>query len=77
MRYLIYGDMLVWQFDEPAAEGTSVRVSGDSYVYQSPRSIWGYGDGPVTEEGAVWLEVTYGRGLKVGGGPIEEPIVIQ
>ncbi len=77
MRYLIYGDMLVWQFDEPAAEGTSVRVSGDSYVYQSPRSIWGYGAGPVTEEGAVWLEVTYGRGLKVGGGPIEEFIVIQ
>ena len=77
MRYLIYGDMLVWQFDEPAAEGTSVRVSGDSYVYQSPRSIWGYGAGPVTEEGAVWLEVTYGKGLAVGGGPIEEPIVIQ
>ena len=77
MRYLIYGDLLVWQFDDPVAEGASVRVSGDSYVYQSPRSIWGYGTGPVSEQGAVWLEVAYGRGLKVGGGPIQESIVIR
>lgn len=77
MRYVLYGDMLVWQFDDPAAAGTPVRVSEDFYIHQSPRSIWGYGAGPVTEEGAVWLEVTYARGLKHGGGPIEDAIAIQ
>jgi hypothetical protein len=77
MRYVIYGDMLVWQFDGPEAEGTPVKVSENFYIHQSPRSIWGYGAAPVTEEGAVWLEVTYARGLQVGGGPIEESIAIQ
>ena len=77
MRYVIYGDMLVWLFDGPEAEGTPVNVSEDSYIHQSPRSIWGYGTGPVTQDGAVWLEVTYARGLEHGGGPIEEPIVID
>jgi len=77
MRYVLYGDMLVWQFDDPAAAGTPVRVSEDFYIHQSPRSIWGYGAGPVTEEGAVWLEVTYARGLEHGGGPIEDAIAVQ
>jgi len=52
-------------------------VSQDFYIHQSPRSIWGYGAGPVTKEGAVWLEVTYARGLEHGGGPIEDAIAIQ
>jgi hypothetical protein len=77
MRYVLYGDMLVWQFDDPAAEGTPVRVSEDFYIHQSPRSIWGYGAGPLTEDGAVWLEVTYAKGLKHGGGPIEDAIAVQ
>ncbi len=77
MRYMIYGDMLVWQFDGPAAAGTPVTVSENFYIHQSPKSIWGYGDGPVTKQGAVWLEVTYARGLEHGGGPIENAITIQ
>jgi hypothetical protein len=77
MRYMLYGDMLVWEFGGPGAEGTSVRVSPDFYIHQSPRSIWGYGAGPVTQEGAVWLEVMYAKGLEHGGGPIESPVAIQ
>jgi hypothetical protein len=77
MRYMLHGEMLVLQFDGPEAEGTAVKVSKDYYIHQSPRSIWGHGDGPVTEEGAVWLEVTYARGLEHGGGPIENAITIE
>lgn len=73
MRYVIYGDMKVWTFDSPRDAGEAVDVREDYFIYQPPRSIWGYGDGPVSEGGAFWLEVTYARGLSHGGGPIEEP----
>jgi hypothetical protein len=31
----------------------------------------------VTEEGTVWLEGSYAKGLEAGGGPIEKPIAMQ
>lgn len=77
LRYMIYGDMKVWQFDSPDDDGAAVEVKEDFFIYQPPRSIWGYGDGPVTEKGAQWLEVTYAKGLSHGGGPIEEPKVLR
>ena len=77
MRYLIFGDMKVWVFDGPDDAGTAVDVEEDYFIYQPPRSIWGYGDGPVSKEGAFWLEVTYARGLTRGGGSIEEPTALE
>ncbi|MEE8307925.1 MAG: hypothetical protein V3R81_11715 [Gammaproteobacteria bacterium] len=73
LRYMLYGAMKVWSFDGPNSAGEAAEVKEDFFIYQPPRSIWGYGSGPVTEEGAVWLEVTYANGLAVGGGPLEEP----
>lgn len=79
MRYMIFGEMKVWQFeDDDDKAGTPVDVKGDYFIYQPPRTIWGYGEGPVTGVyGATWLEVTYARGLSHGGGRIEEPKVID
>ena len=71
MRYMVWGEMKVWQFKNPQDAGEAVKVSEDHFIYQPPRSIWGYGAGPVSERGAIWLEVTYAKGLKRGGGPIE------
>ena len=74
MRYLIFGEMKVWQFKDEDDDGTPVDVKADYFFYQPPRTIWGYGNGPVTGVyGATWLEVTYARGLSHGGGRIEEP----
>ena len=73
LRYMIWGSMKVWQFQTPADAGKAYKVSEDYFIYQPPRTIWGYGPGPVTDEGAIWLEVTYAKGLTHGGGPIEEP----
>lgn len=73
LRYMVWGEMKVWQFDGPADAGRAVKVGEDYFIYQPPRSIWGYGSGPVTDTGAIWLEVTYAKGLKHGGGPIEAP----
>lgn len=73
LRYMIWGEMTVWQFDGPKDAGKPYRVGEDYFIYQPPRAIWGYGDGPVTEGGAIWLEVTYSKGLKhAGAGPIEQ-----
>jgi len=67
--------MVVWSFNDPQGAGQAFHAKENSFIYQPPRSLWGYGEGEVTKEGAVWLEVTYARGLKVGGGPIETPRV--
>jgi|GEM_PF-1002229 len=73
LRYMIWGEMQVWQFDGPDDPGTPVTVDEDYFIYQPPRAIWGYSDEPVSEKGAIWLEVTYARNLKHdGGGPIED-----
>ena len=35
-------------------------------------SFWGWGEGPLTEKGAMWLEVTYADATTQRGvGPIE------
>lgn len=76
LRYMIWGDLTVWQFKNPEDVGKAYKVTPDYFVYQPPRSIWGYGSEPVTEKGAIWLEVTYARGLKHSEGPIEAPNVL-
>lgn len=77
IRYVLYGDLQVWTFKDSEDTGTPVQARKDFFIYQPARSIWGYGEGPVTDEGAVWLEVTYAKGLEVGGGAIEEATVIR
>jgi hypothetical protein len=77
IRYVLYGDLNVWSFDNENASGKPEKVGRDYFIYQPAQSIWGFGPGPVTENGAVWLEVTYAKGLSVGGGPIEEPTYIR
>ena len=73
LRYVLYGDMRVWSFASPTDEGATTEAKQDYFIHQPPATLWGYGEGPVTQGGAVWLEVTYSQGLKVGGGPIESP----
>jgi hypothetical protein len=78
MRYVIYGDMKVWLFDGPADNNPrAVSVGEDFFIYQPARSVWGYGSGPVSEIGAIWLEVTYAHGVEHGNGPIEEPVKMK
>ena len=78
MRYLIFGEMKVWQFEDDDDDGTPMDAKADFFIYQPPRTIWGYGDGPITGVyGATWLEITYARGLSHGGGRIEEPRIIE
>jgi len=72
LRYMVWGEMKVWQFKDPSDAGKAVRVGEDHFIYQPPRAIWGYGPGSVSDKGAIWLEVTFAKGLRHGDEPIEE-----
>ena len=75
--YVIYGDLVINQLSEPGAAGAPTKLTRDFFVHQAPYSLFGFGDGPVTEAGAVWLEVIYAKGLAVGGGEIEIPSHVE
>jgi hypothetical protein len=76
LRYMLYGSMNVWQFDG-RQPGEVVEVGENVLVHQRARGIWGYGEGPITQHGAVWLEVTYAGELEHGHGPIPEPGIVE
>lgn len=67
--YLLYGDLRVW----PGQDSTSRHVEADTLIHQPAGALSGFGNGPVSKRGAVWLEVTYARGYETGQGPIEKP----
>lgn len=71
--YMLYGDLTLNQRDKPGGSGKPARLTRDFFVWQAPYSLFGFGSGPATEAGAVWLEVIYAQGLAVGGGAIEAP----
>jgi hypothetical protein len=75
--YMLYGDVKIVSQEDPLSEGKVTNISKDYFVQQKPMSIWAYADGVVTELGAMWLEVTYAKGVAVGGGEIEAPIFIN
>ncbi len=77
LRFMVYGDMTVWAFKGPEDTGQPYAAHEHTFIYQPPRSLWGYGPGEVTKDGAVWLEVTYAKGLMYGGGPIESPVELK
>ena len=74
--YILYGDLKVGTADGPDDAGQSIVVKKDYFIDQPPMSIWGWQEGPLTETGAMWLEVTYAEGTRVGGGPIEQPSLL-
>ena len=69
--YILYGDLKVGTAAGPDDDGQHVTVRKDYFIDQPPKSIWGWPEGPLTENGVMWLEVTYAEGTRVGNGPIE------
>lgn len=69
--YMLSGDLKVQVVEGPDDAGKSVTLRKDYFVEQPPKSIWGWGEGALSEKGAMWLEVTYAEGTRWGNGPIE------
>ncbi|MGI9229650.1 MAG: hypothetical protein ACR2P9_07315 [Gammaproteobacteria bacterium] len=72
--YVIYGEMALQLYSSPGQATQRRIVSADHAIHQPPGSIFGYTDGAVTGTGVMFLEVTYAKGVAVGGGRIEQPI---
>ncbi len=77
LRYLLYGDLTIAQHADLESAGEPRRLEKADFVYQPPRSLWAFDAGPVTENGAVWLEIAYAKGLARSDGPIERATEIQ
>lgn len=39
-------------------------------------SIFGLDEGAISEEGCVWLEVTYAKGTSIPNIPVEDPVYV-
>ena len=69
--YVLSGDLQLTLSDNAEDEGRTTTIGKDFFIDQAPMSIWGWGKGPLTQKGFMWLEVTYAEGARIGNGPIE------
>jgi|APSaa5957512493_1039668.scaffolds.fasta_scaffold02174_4 hypothetical protein len=70
--YVLYGDIKILNASGPDDPGKIVVATQDFFINQPPKSIWAWGEGPLTDSGVMWLDVTYAEGTKSGGGLIED-----
>lgn len=72
-NFVLNGDLRIQAFSSPGKKAQDVKLGRSFYFERPPMSIFGLVDGMVSEEGCVWLEVTYGKGTAINNIPIEEP----
>ena len=65
--------MRIQTFQTPEKKGEEIVVKKSFYVERPPMSILGIANGKVSNEGCVWLQVTYGKGTAINNVPIEAP----
>lgn len=71
--YVTWGDLNIQQFDDQGQSTKLHTIGKDWFVHQPPSALLSHGTAAATERGAIWLEVTYAKGITVGGGAIETP----
>ena len=72
-NFVLNGDLRIQAFSSPGKQAQDVKLGRSFYFERPPMSIFGLADGKVSDEGCVWLEVTYGKGTAISNIPIEEP----
>ena len=75
-NFVLNGDMRIQTHAAPGTAAETIHLGKSYYVERAPLSIFGLADGVVSDEGCVWLEITYGQGTSIPNTPIEEPIYI-
>lgn len=71
--YLNWGDLQIQRYDAQGKPESVVTAREDWFIHQPPKALLSHGQGAASEKGAIWLEVTYARGITLGGGEIEQP----
>ena len=75
--YVLSGDMNIQSFNGPEEKPSVTIASEDFFISQAPYSIWSWGEGELTQQGVMWLEIQYGKGTVIGQGPIQSPVIIE
>ena len=74
--YVVFGDLTVLSQASPDSAPKTTTVKKDFFINRPPKSLWTWGEGKLSNRGAMWLEVTYAKGARVGNGPIEKKITL-
>ncbi|MGH8248903.1 MAG: hypothetical protein ACREUU_21045 [Gammaproteobacteria bacterium] len=72
-NFVLNGDVRIQAYSAPGRKAEAVRLGKSFYFERPPMSIFGLAEGQVSEEGCVWLEVTYGKGTAIHNVPIKAP----
>ena len=75
--YVLFGDLRVLTQNSPNSATKTKMVYKDFFINRPPKSLWTWDNGTLSKKGAMWLEVTYGQGARIGNGPIENPIIFN
>jgi len=75
-NFVLNGDLRIQPHATPARRAETTTVGKGFSVERPPMSIVGLADGAVTEEGCVWLMVTYAKGTSISNTPIEAPTYV-
>jgi len=67
-NYILNGDMQCWS--SPRKKAETIKLPKDYYFEKAPMSISGLADGAVSEQGCVWLQITYAKGTSIPNIPI-------
>jgi hypothetical protein len=72
-NFILGGDLRIQSYESRSKKAENVHLAKSYYFERQPMCIFGLADGPVSDHGCVWLEVTYGKGTSIQNVPIEEP----
>lgn len=73
-NFVLVGDMRLQPYRTPERKAQEIALKKYFLFDRRPNAVCGLADGKVTEEGCIWIEVTYAKGMTVSDTPIEAPI---
>lgn len=77
-NFILVGDMKIQPYQNPKTKTEPIELNRYSFFQRGPKCIAGLVDGAVTQNGCIWLQVTYGNGKEaiVSDHPIGQQIRI-
>ena len=75
-NFVLVGDMKIQPYQNPKTKTEPIQLGRYSLFHRGPKCISGLMDGTVTQDGCIWLQVSYGNGreAKVSDHPIGQQI---
>jgi hypothetical protein len=75
-NFVLSGDLSLRAYKSPSVPAEKIELRKYSFIDRPPMGILGLAEGVATQEGCVWLEVTYAKGVAVSGEPIEDLVYV-